>query len=216
MAITRALSALRKRVMGLLVGVVLVAGRADLARAQSPDATSAPSDTARVAGSTLSADHASKPTEPPPFDPNEPAARAARAKAANAHAVPAVRSDATRTQAPARSAATSVPSTPQRSREAKVPPPQTMTSAPTVRNTPARSETQPGRAAREDDPWAEPVTSHTPPAGEANRGRADRVPTPAQATRPTTRRRSEPARIVGIDSLGHSSEEPSQEQSPAR
>jgi hypothetical protein len=57
---------------------------------------------------------------------------------------------------------------------------------------PVAPSTQSGGAARPRqpavDPWAEPA------------------PAPAPASRSATRRRSEPPRVVGIDSLGHSSE----------
>jgi len=50
---------------------------------------------------------------------------------------------------------------------------------------------------RSVDPWAEPATP------------------PAPVSRSTTRRRSEPAKMIGIDSLGRSSEDLSPEPAPA-
>jgi hypothetical protein len=58
-----------------------------------------------------------------------------------------------------------------------------------VPTTPSGGAAQPRRPATTIDPWADPA------------------PAPALVSRSTTRRRPEPAKVIGIDSLGRSSEE---------
>lgn len=174
---------------GIFAGAILVAVGVTPVHAQSGDPISPPANTVGPADSTPSPDHVRKPTEPPPFDPNRPAARAARVKA-KPPAAPAPESDAVQPKAPT----PSVPSAAPRTAEST---PYATSSRPAAPNTPSAGATQPRRPATAVDPWAEPATA------------------PAPISRSTTRRRSEPAKVIGIDSLGRSSEDLSPEPSPA-
>jgi hypothetical protein len=70
--------------------------------------------------------------------------------------------------------------------------------APVAPDKPSAATAQPRPPATAVDPWAEPATA------------------PAPETRSTTRRRAEAPKVIGIDSLGHSSEEASPEARPQR
>jgi len=167
---------------------------------------------ALVAVGSASVHAQSQPTEPPPFDPNTPAARAARAKAPPPVA-PAARGDAAEPKAPTRSEPAAVPRTAESTPHATSP-------RPVAPNTPSAGAAHPRRPATAVDPWAEPATAPAPVSrSTTTRPRtidpwAEAATTPAPVSRSTTRRRAEPAKVIGIDSLGHSSEEPSRERSP--
>ena len=201
--------------LGIFAGAVLVAVGVTPAHAQSGGVLSPPANTAGQADadSTPSSDHVRKLTEPPPFDPNKPAARAARAKAPAPPATPAPRSDAVQPKTPTRSEPSAAPRTTESTPDATSPRPAASTK-------PSDGAAQPRRAATFVDPWAEPATPPAPASRATARQRtldpwAEPAAEPAPASRSTTRRRSEPAKVIGVDSLGHSSEERSPEPSPA-
>jgi len=97
-----------------------------------------------------------------------------------------------------------------RAARAKAPPapatPHATSPRPVVPSTPSAEAAPARRPATAADPWAEPATAVDPWAEPAT--------APAPRPRTTTRRRAEPAKVIGIDSLGHSSEERSSEPSP--
>jgi len=197
---------------GILAGAILVAVGVTPVRAQSGDPISPPANTVRPADSTPSPDHVRKPTEPPPFDSSRPAARAARVKTPPP-AAPAPESDAAQPKAPTRSVPSPAPGTAEATPHATSP-------RPAAPNTPSAGAAQPRRPATAVDPWAEPATPPAPVSRPTARQRsidpwAEQAPVPAPASRATTGRRSEPAKVIGIDSLGRSSEDPSPEPSPA-
>ena len=204
---------------GIFAGAILVAVGVTPVHAQSGDPISPPANTVGPADSTPSPDHVRKPTEPPAFDPNRPAARAARAKAAaTPPAAPAPRSDEAQPKAPTRS----VPSAAPRTTETTESTPHATSPRPAAPTTPSAGATQPRRAATAVDPWAEPATTAPAPASRPTTRERTVDPwaepattAPAPASRPTTRRRSEPAKVIGIDSLGRSSEEVPSDPSPA-
>jgi hypothetical protein len=77
---------------------------------------------------------------------------------------------------------------------------------------PAAGAAQPRRPATAVDPWAEPATPPAPVSRSTARQRwidpwAESATAPTPVSRSTTRRRSEPAKVIGIDSLGRSSED---------
>jgi hypothetical protein len=85
---------------------------------------------------------------------------------------------------------------------------------------PARSVPPAARPATTIDPWAEPATPPAPVSRPTAPQRwidpfSEPATAPVHATRSTTRRRSEPAKVVGVDSLGRSSEDPSPEPATA-
>jgi hypothetical protein len=197
---------------GIFAGAILVAAGVTPVHAQSGDPISPPANTVGPANSNRSSDQVRKSTEPPPFDPNRPAARAARVKATPPVA-PAPGSDAAQPEAATRS----VPSAAPRTAEST---PQATTPRPAAPNTPSGAAAQPRRPATTVDPWAEPATPPAPATRPTARPRAidpqaEPATAPAPVSRSTTRRRAEPAKVIGIDSLGRSSEDPSPEPSPA-
>jgi hypothetical protein len=196
---------------GIFAGAILVAVGVTPVHAQSGDPISPPANTVGPAGSTPSPDHVRKPTEPPPFDPNRPAARAARVKAPPP-AAPAPGSDAAQPKAPTRSVPSAAPRTAESTPHATSPRPATPT-------TPSAGAAQPRRPATAVDPWAEPATTPAPVSHPTARQRsidpsAEPAMAPASMSQSTTRR-AEPAKVIGIDSLGRSSEDLSPEPSPA-
>ena len=198
---------------GIFAGAILVAAGVTPVHAQSGDPISPPANTVGPADSTPSPDHVRKPTEPPPFDQSRPAARGARVKA-TPPAAPAPGTDAAQPKAPSTKA---VPSAAPRTAESTPPAPSPGPAAP---HTPSAGAAQRRRPATTIDPWAEPATPPAPVSRPTARQRssdpwAEPSPTPAPVSRSTTRRRSEPAKVIGIDSLGRSSEDLSPEPSPA-
>ena len=204
---------------GIFAGAVFVAVGVTPAHAQSGGGTSPPANTAGPADSTPSPDHVRKPTEPPPFDSNRPAARPARAKVATPPAAPAPLSDAAESKAPTRSVPSAAPRTTEATpRTTEAAPrttevaPRTTSPRPAASPMPSAGAAQPRRAASAVDPWAEPATLPAPVARPTARQRtvdpwAEPATAPTPVARPTTRRRSEPAKVIGIDSLGRSSED---------
>jgi translation initiation factor IF-2 len=179
---------------GIFAGAILVAVGVSPVHAQSGDPISPPANSGAPADSTPSSDHVRKPTEPPPFDSNLPPARAARVKAKPS-------------DAPAPRTAESTPhATPPR---------------PAVTSTPSAGAAQPRWPATAIDPSAEPAATHPAPVSRpTERERwsdpwAEPAPAPAPVSRSTTRRRAEPAKVIGIDSLGRSTEDLAPEPSPA-
>jgi hypothetical protein len=206
---------------GVFAAAILVAGGVSPVRAQSGDPIAPPVTTAAPADSTPSSDHVRKPTEPPPFDSSKPAARAARVKPAAPTVAPV--SDAAELEAPTRSVPSAAPRTAESPSHATV-------SGPAAPNPPAPRTPQPRRAAAAVDPWAEPSATPAPAPAPApasrptTRERAQTIdpwaepattPAPASESRATTRRRAEPPKVIGIDSFGRSSEDPSLEPSAA-
>jgi translation initiation factor IF-2 len=188
---------------GIFAGAVLVVVGGTPVHAQSGDPISPPANAAGPGDSTPSSDHVRKPTEPPPFDPNRPAARAARAKAPPPATSP-------RPEAPATPSA----GAPQPRRPATTIDPW---AEPATAPAPA---SRPSARQHSVDPWAEPATAPTPVPRPTARPRAidpsaQPAAAPASASRATSGRRAETPKVIGIDSLGRSSEEVSPEPSPA-
>ncbi len=199
---------------GIFAGAILVAVGVTPVHAQSGDAISPPANTGGPADSTPSPDHVRKPTEPPPFDAKTPAARAARTTTATPPAAPAPRSNAAQPNAATRP----VPSASPRTTESTPPATSPRPAASTV---PSAGAAQPRRAATAVDPWAEPATPPAPVSRPTAPQRtidpwAEPAAAPAPASPPTPRRRSEPAKVIGIDSLGRSSEDLPPEPPAAR
>ena len=197
---------------GVFAGAILVALGVTPVHAQSSGASSPPANTVGPADSTPSPDHVRKPTEPPPFDSSRPAARAARVKA-TPPAAPAPGSDAAQPKPPTRS----VPPAAARTAEST---PHATSPRPAAPNTPSAGAAQPRRPAMAVDPWAEPATPPAPVSRPTARQRsinpwAEPATAPTPESRSTTRRRSEAAKVIGVDSLGRSSEDLSPEPSPA-
>jgi hypothetical protein len=91
---------------------------------------------------------------------------------------------------------------------------------PAAPNPPSAGAAQPRRPATTIDPFAEPAKPPGPSSRPAARQQwidpfAEPATASAAESRSTTRRRAEPAKVVGVDSLGRSSEDPSPEPSPA-
>jgi hypothetical protein len=179
---------MRKHVFGLSVGFrsAIFAGAIFLGAGVAP--VRAQSGDTVSPPATVSPDHIRKPTEPPPFDANKPPARTARAKAAPP-AAPALEREADQPKA-----TRSVPSVTPQTTEAT---PRATSPQPATPNTPPAGAARPHRPATTIDPWAEPS------------------PKPAPESRATTRRHAEPAKVIGIDSSGRRSDDPSLESSHA-
>jgi len=201
---------------GILAGAIVVAVGVGPVHAQSAEPTSPPANT--VGSVETSPDHVRKSTEPPPFDPNKPPARAARVNA-TAPAAPATGKDVAQPKPPTRSLPPSAPRTEEATPHA--------TPRPAAPSTPSVETQQPRRPATAVDPWAEPTTPPAPVSRPAARQQdahdaqatidpwAEPATPPAPPSRATTRRRSEPPKVIGIDSLGRSSEDLPPEPSPA-
>ncbi len=170
---------------GIFAGALLVAVGVTPVRAQSGDPISPPANAAAPVDSTPSSDHVRKPTEPPPFDSSKPARSVPPAATRKAESTP----HATSPQA----------------------------ATPTTRSAGAA---QPRRPTTWVDPFAEPEPAPAPVSRPTARQRtidpfAEPAPAPVPVSRSATRRRAEPAKVIGIDSLGRSSEDPSPAPSPA-